>query len=347
MQRQVCFLFLALGGWLGAGLWSDVKAQDPHFSQFFASPLYLNPALTGTCDDGRFLFNYRTQWANLPGEFVTTTVSYDHPFPKKQSNLGAMAMLDRAGSAGVQSASFAATYAYNLILADNLALRFGGLVGYNNRSLNYLQLVFGDQLTPFGVSNNPTQEIGIENLNVHFLDIGFGTVLHSDKFWAGVSVRHLNQPTYSFGAANERLPMHIGIQGGYKFTLNSINLLGNGNGFPEPASIHPAFNFAMQGNFKRLDLGVNAYISPLLVGLWYRSVPISPNDAGAIAVICGFKYKIFNFLYSYDYPVGRLAVAGGGAHEIGISLNFDTRPDAKLYRKRKRIEIPKFPSLID
>jgi len=42
---------------------NDLKAQDPHFSQFYAAPLYLNPALAGTsAGNYRVGVNYRDQW---------------------------------------------------------------------------------------------------------------------------------------------------------------------------------------------------------------------------------------------------------------------------------------------
>src|SRR3954453_9378817 len=55
-------------------------AQDPHFSQFFASPLTLNPALTGKFDGNlRIAGNYRNQWPTINRAFTTSTVSVDFP----------------------------------------------------------------------------------------------------------------------------------------------------------------------------------------------------------------------------------------------------------------------------
>ncbi|HYK55270.1 MAG TPA: type IX secretion system membrane protein PorP/SprF, partial [Flavisolibacter sp.] len=54
------------------------KAQDPNFSQFFASPLTLNPALTGKFDGAfRVAGNYRNQWPTINNAFTTATVSVD------------------------------------------------------------------------------------------------------------------------------------------------------------------------------------------------------------------------------------------------------------------------------
>ena len=59
-------------------IYNNVFCQDPHFSQFFAAPITLNPALTGSSDnDWRFISNYRTQWQTLAAPYNTTTLSID------------------------------------------------------------------------------------------------------------------------------------------------------------------------------------------------------------------------------------------------------------------------------
>ena len=57
-------------------------AQDNHFSQFYAAPMTVNPALTGLFD-GRYrgIVNYRTQWNSiLNTAFVTKGASGDANF---------------------------------------------------------------------------------------------------------------------------------------------------------------------------------------------------------------------------------------------------------------------------
>src|SRR5204863_3995983 len=62
-----------------------VKAQDPHFSQFFASPLTLNPAFTGKFSGSwRLAANHRDQWASIPKAYVTTSASFDMPILKSK-----------------------------------------------------------------------------------------------------------------------------------------------------------------------------------------------------------------------------------------------------------------------
>src|ERR1700748_2299843 len=88
---------------------SVVKAQDPHFSQFFASPLTLNPALTGKFDgDVRIAGNYRNQWPTINRAFTTGTVSADFHIMKNKISevdtwgVGIMALTDQSAAGAVK-----------------------------------------------------------------------------------------------------------------------------------------------------------------------------------------------------------------------------------------------------
>ncbi|MES1226414.1 MAG: type IX secretion system membrane protein PorP/SprF, partial [Bacteroidota bacterium] len=60
MKKLICAMSLCLL------LGTAALAQDPNFSQFFASPLTLNPALTGKFDGVyRVAGNYRNQWPTI------------------------------------------------------------------------------------------------------------------------------------------------------------------------------------------------------------------------------------------------------------------------------------------
>lgn len=313
--------------------------QDARFSQFYANPIYLNPALTGTSEEGRFIFNYRNQYPKLTGEFVTYSLSYDHSFESKQNSIGFIAHLDQAGSAGIRSLELSMSYSYMLLLSNELSLKMGMKVGYGNRSLNYFQLVFGDQLTEFGTNGNASLEAGNGDLSASYLDAGAGLVLYSNQFWIGLSGLHLNQPYFNFGRDTNQLPMHISLQGGYKIPIGRIDHKTK----KADLSIHPAFFYSLQGTTQQLDLGANAIFNPVLLGLWFRNVPIQESEASSVVVVGGFEYNGFNFLYSYDAPFGKLGNQLGGAHEISLTLDlsFD-------YRSSKLGKQPAiFPSLVD
>src|SRR3979409_1341584 len=95
-------------------------AQDPHFSQFFSSPLTLNPALTGKFDGNlRVAFNYRDQWPAISKAFITSTVSVDAPIlsnyisPDDTWGVGVMAMTDRTANGILNSNYLSVSTAYH------------------------------------------------------------------------------------------------------------------------------------------------------------------------------------------------------------------------------------------
>ena len=55
-------------------------AQDPQFTQFYANPLYLNPAFAGSTRCPRVGLNYRNQWPSLNKAYITESASYDQHF---------------------------------------------------------------------------------------------------------------------------------------------------------------------------------------------------------------------------------------------------------------------------
>src|SRR5450432_1629070 len=99
MKKSFSLLFLSLVACFA------VCAQDPGFSQFFASPLTLNPALTGKFNGTlRVAGNYRDQWPAINNAFVTSTISVDMPIAKNHLpdndtwGIGLMGMTDRTAN---------------------------------------------------------------------------------------------------------------------------------------------------------------------------------------------------------------------------------------------------------
>lgn len=323
-------------------IFAQGQAQDAHFSQFYNNPLYINPALTGTTDEARLLFNYRTQWPKLPGEFVTINASYDQHIEKANSNLGVIVSLDKAGSAGLRSTHINALYAYTLKLSKDMAVQAGASVGYGQRVLNQFTLVFGDQLTPFGNTGQASQEPNLINQVGRYLDVSSGIVVYGRNFWAGIAGHHLNQPSNSLAVdQTSQLPMRLSVHVGLKIPF--LESMTNRNVDYEGA-IMPAIYYSQQGNFRQLDLGTNVYYHPVTLGLWYRGVPIQESSNGALSILVGFKYQKISFAYNYDLPVGRFAGITGGAHELSLSIKMGEYQGSRYSRRSKPL---RFPSMMD
>ena len=78
-------------------------AQDIHFSQFYASPLTLNPAMTGFLNgDCRAGVMYRNQWKSVTVPFITISGAYEHKFLMNngdQVGAGVVVVSDQSGDA--------------------------------------------------------------------------------------------------------------------------------------------------------------------------------------------------------------------------------------------------------
>lgn len=322
----------------------NIYAQDPHFSQSYASPMYLNPALTGTTLEGRFIFNYRTQWPRLTGEFVTTQFSYEHYVNKIRSGIGFSFLNDKAGAAGFRSTLLLASYAYNLNINKDFGVRGGLQVGWGQRSLDNFKLLFPDQITPLGSTNSASAELGLPNFNLNYLDVNAGITFYTENFWLGVSGHHLNQPNLNFiSGNNDKIPMRITIQAGLSF-LKYDNQKDKREG--HTGAITPIMYYSRQGIYQQLDMGVNFYKAPVLLGAFYRAIPLINNNNSALVLQTGFNYNTFTFLYSYDMGIGQFARVSGGAHEISLLLRTGQTKQTKRKYKRKGSNQVVFPSML-
>src|SRR5688500_4676433 len=152
-------------------------AQDPSFSQFFSSPLNINPALTANINaDWRMIANFRDQWIGPASPYTTGTISYDRKIQDEYSSepdrnflgAGAMLMYDQA-MAGVQKSVYASlNLAYNIVLSNDvnrhsIGLGFG--VIYGRRFVDFSRIDFEEQFTGSGFDTNlPTGEVALSNM---------------------------------------------------------------------------------------------------------------------------------------------------------------------------------------
>ena len=60
-------------------------SQDVHFSQFYQTPLLVNPAFTGSFNGNiRGIVNYRNQWATVGNPYTTYAFSFDMGLMKEK-----------------------------------------------------------------------------------------------------------------------------------------------------------------------------------------------------------------------------------------------------------------------
>jgi len=313
-----------------------LKAQDPQFTQFYAAPMYLNPAFTGVTYEHRFVANYRNQWPGISKTYQTYMASYDYNLSDLNSGLGINVMQDRAGTAGLTHTQFGINYAYHFKVSKFSEIRLGANLNYNMKRLDFNKLKFNDQISTG--SSVSLDAANYERLN--FMDFAAGALLNSTEYWLGLSAKHLTQPNSSLVGDRVPLPLTISLHGGYRFIIEQKSK-------ELKRYVSPAFNYRHQQKYDQLDIGVYYYHLPINVGLWYRGLPLKKyaptyTSSESIAVLLGFDITDYNLRvgYSYDLTISKLGVANSlGAHEI--SLIYEV---AKKKKRNKRILVscPKF-----
>lgn len=301
---------------------SAAYAQDPGFSQFYANPLYLNPAFAGTAKCPRVIMNYRNQWPGIDNSFITTSASYDQHFDAISGGIGLLVLNDRTGEGVLNTTNVNLLYSYQLEVNRRFSIKFGVQGTYFNRSVNTDNLRFGDMIDPRRGFVYQTNEPIISESTSYF-DASAGILGFSEKFYFGLAVHHLAEPEESFLGRPSPLPR--------KYTAHAGAVLPFGIR-ADDMSWSPNILFQQQGEFQHVNLGVYANKGPLVLGLWHR---IGDSFIGLV----GIETEQFKFGYSYDITTSRLANKAAGSHEISMRINLPC-PPRKI--KFKTISCPSF-----
>jgi type IX secretion system PorP/SprF family membrane protein len=316
-------------------------SQDAQYSQYYNAPLFLNPAFTGAADNTRAVFNYRNQWPGLNRPYRTYSFSIDHLIETASTGIGLIARKDEQGASNLSATELGLSVSYIVPISYNLYFIPALQGSWINRNLNYKDLIFGDQIDVNNPSAlEPSLDILANSNRVNYLDFSAGGLLFTDVFWFGLSLNHLNTPDQSFvNSGLDKIPLKATFNLGYKFYLSAP-----GKNNPE-RSISPTLLYKTQAKFDQLDIGVYGMYEPLMLGLWYRGLPIkgSPDkrlNQDAIVMLAGVYYKGMTVSYSYDYTISSLRKYTGGAHEI--SLIMEWKMPYKSMKKRKPVPCPKF-----
>ncbi len=303
-----------------AGLLS-LKAQvDPHFSQYYAHPLWLNPALTGVTDgEYRVALNAKQQWGTISNSFLTAGASFDRA-PVKNLSFGGMVLNQRAGEVSYNHLNVLASAAYRIRFGREglQMINFGMQAGILNKSFDPSKMTFGSQYNPssgydpgFGIREN------FASSNTLVPDFNFGMMYfdgnphQSLNFFAGISAAHLTRPTDKFLGNNVRMPIRYAAHGGLRIRAS------------EGMDLTPNALFMRQGNAQEFAGGMYAQLmlnaeTDLLFGANYRV------DDAAIAFF-GMHIKNLTFGLSYDFNTSGLKSATRSQGGLELSVSFTSR----------------------
>lgn len=311
LKRLLLLTFLSLA------ILDNLHAQDPQFTQFYANPLYLNPAFAGSVRCPRLVLNYRNQWPAIPGTYVTYSASYDQHFDGINGGVGLIATNDVAGEGTLTTTNISGIYSYHLEVSRKFSLKAGFQATYGQRVLDWTKLNFGDQIDPrYGFVYATNETFGPDRKS--FIDFSAGILGYSENFYFGFAAHHLTQPDQGFLNVS-RLPLKLTGH------MGAVIPLERKTRFNDPAKISPNILYQRQQDFNQLNIGMYFQKSPFVAGLWYR------NRDAFIALI-GIQQGMFKFGYSYDITVSRLTNATAGSHEISFAMQFECKTKKKRYR---------------
>ena len=327
----------------------EIRAQDPNFSQFFISPLTLNPALTGKFNGNlRVAGNHRNQWPAFERAFVTSTLSVDFPVMASRLSetdtwgVGIMALTDKTAD-GILTANFASiTTAYHKALDEDglnqLGIGFQGTFG--GRRLDGRRLNFEDELDLQGTWTNTSDEpINNAQVNVNYFDFSAGVLYNGstngyNNYYAGVSVYHINRPKESFAGdqgtfvLNPRITAHMGGSFPTGGGLNYIHLSGM------VSTQAKALNIVIGGAYAFNVNGDEDNPTNLFLGAFTRFSNL--NDA--IIPHVGLEFGAFRMGLSYDVNLSSLKVGSQKQGGVEIALIYTLFPADG----RPKIPCPKY-----
>ncbi len=289
------------------------NAQDPEFTQFYANPLYLNPALAGSTICPRIALNYRNQWPGISGTYVTTSASFDRFVYGIKSGIGVLVTNDRAGQGVLNTTNISGIYSYQIPLGRKLSVNAGLKATYGQKTIDWSKLTFGDMIDDKRGFVYNTTDVH-DQTKKSFVDFSTGVLAISKYYYAGFAVDHLTEPDEGL-IGTSKLPMKFTGHAGATIPINKGS----------DVTISPNILYQQQQDFKQLNLGLYVSKGSLTGGFWYR-------NRDSFILLIGFQQGIFKIGYSYDITVSRLNNTTAGSHELSCGLQFFCKKPKTHYR---------------
>ena len=330
-NKVTLILLLAMMGMQG------VKAQDVGFSQFYANPLYLNPAFAGSKVAPRISLAYRAQWPGLVSAFSSFSASYDQYIPDLHGGIGAILMSDKMGDHGMLSTNMlGAMYSFRFQLHEDIFINLALQASLVNMNLNWDPNImrWPDQIDANCGWINLTSATAPDQTSVFYPDFAAGAMVYGPAWYAGFAAHHLSQPSQGF-YSEDRVPIKFTAHGGGLINLAEEKRRQSSLGLGTPV-ISPNLIYQYQGGFHYFNYGLYLDWQPFLVGVWYRHGIENPD---AFIFMVGAQHDHFKVGYSYDVTVSELSYNVLGAHEITLGILLPV-PEQK--HRVKAIRCPSF-----
>ncbi len=340
-KNYILTQFILFGILLFQGGINGCYAQDAHFSQFYASGLYLNPSLVGVEEQMVFRTNYRTQWRSVTLPYVTSQVSAILPVKLNagKSNeihtggIGVSFFNDRAGDGNFRTLGIYLSGAYTIHLGQiygHNIIALGVQGGLIQKQLDFTNLEWGAQYNPYlgfdatmdpgepyvlSTTVNPDFSVGA----TWFYNSGRNFILKNISAYSGFAISHfvpVNESLFSQSGQQQILPVIYKYHGGIEFKVlkrlhyNQSLLVMKQNRLNE-VNIGAYLNYQM---FKRTEHGLTDELK-LVGGVWHRL-------GDSYIVMMGLENEFYTIGFSYDMNTSLLRTQsrGKGANEISLAI---------------------------
>lgn len=266
---------------------------DPLYAQYLNNPMLINPAYAGLNNNLNAGITYRKQWAGFDGSPTTYNLNAHTSLFDNRMGVGLIVLKDNVGISS--NTEVHGTYAYRLDL-DQKFLSFGLQAGFISFKTNN-----GD-LKPWDIDDPAFSE----NQDITKPSFGAGLILHSERYFIGLSVPRMLKAKATFSDLETELySQHFYAMGAYIFYINEhirlkpSVLLKSVKGSPISTDVNFAVNFEEK----------------ITAGVYTRNL----NAYGLMGQIkFGGSYR---FGYAFEVPAGNSVGARFTTHELSFGLN--------------------------
>lgn len=300
-------------------------AQDVIFSQNFLVPETLNSSFTGSIRSTKSGSVFRSQWRNSALKTSSNFAFIDTWFEGYNTGLGISFLNQKESGSSYTFNQVNLNFAMAFEISDTWFFRPSISVGLGSKNYGFQNLLLEDQINiNTNFINTSTIDPILLKAQRSFMDFSSSLLFNNEESFLGLTVKHLNKPNISL-TENGNVPIDIFLSVHTKYY---IPLLENYNTrFASKSKVYFLSNYMQQGDFNRLDLGLQyIFEDQLSFGMTVATVPKknskNTSTINSISSFAGIRWQGFRFGYSYDINTQEL-LNTGGIHEFSISYDFD------------------------
>jgi type IX secretion system PorP/SprF family membrane protein len=303
------------------------KAQSYHFSQFYSTPLWNNPAFTGYTDGPyRVAANFRSQWLQGGSPYLTSSLTADFSLMREKladgNRLGAgiAFMNDQSLNGALQTNTIGYSMAYHLSLdADNIHHLGLGLQGtFHQRRIDYSKLTFENQYDGGGYNPSIPVAESFTSGTKRYFDMNTGLLYNYSYDYSSFFI--------SLGVFNVLQHKENVLVPDYKVPVRYTALASGQQEVSESSLLYYSLNYMRQGSANEITLGAAYGITisdgkeqELVLGLWHRV-------KDALIPYIGYRVNGLQAGLSYDYTISTAKTGSMARNSFELSFVYQ-RPD--------------------